>query len=156
MILARDRQESKAKRAPPSPHPDRCTEKRDPLWLSTWRLELADMRPTKTEWRHILKHAEMIKELVTDMPANCTFKAITLATCFVAAAFLQRFVSDFFCDQKFWMLSMKMLFMNYCWAHSVRDTFRRRHSDRVSFETVTSVDSYWCEYLTHTRTCIHV
>ena len=62
----------------------------------------------------------------------------------------------FFCDQKFWVLSMKMLFINYCWAHSVRDTFRRRRSDRVSFETVTSVDSHWCEYLTHTRTRIHV
>ena len=32
---------------------------------------------------------------------------------------------------------MKMLFMNYGWAHSIRDTVRRKWCDRVSFETAT-------------------
>ena len=34
---------------------------------------------------------------------------------------------------------MKMVIMNYGWAHSIRDTARRRHYDRVRFKTVTSV-----------------
>ena len=45
-----------------------------------------------------------------------------------------------FCYKDVWMLSMKMLFMKYGWAHSIRDALRRRRSDRVSFEAVTSVD----------------
>ena len=73
----------------------------------------------------------------------------------VDCAFLQRFLSDFR-NEQVWMLSIKMLFFNYGRGHSMRDTFRRRRCDRVSFETVPSADSHWYEYLTRTRTCIHV